>query len=562
MVDWYFLLEKGKAKGPFEKDQMLEAFNKGSLGPLDLIYKKGQKTWLPAFEHKDFRSLFEDFMSENVEVKPLKRWVILQKKQREDGRGFRQLGPFSSEDVLRRIHSGEFSYQDYAWASGLKKWTRIEKLEEFNPKAPAVKLGTIRPEDAVDKKLFSSPINKVSKESIYEPQVDVPPPEAITKDLTRPWDPDVEINIQVDDESSVEIQTSPVKNQKPKVSKPEVKSPPPLPVEDDHEASVWVFRLIVFGLSVGLVTIVLIVSSTPKGSAWSEFKYKFRSLVLAVLPSTSKSPAPEPQVSQPPETISPPAARLSETKVSQVPTPTPAPEPKVPTRIASKLVSGDILEIQTDGSHHFPVRVRLFGQVGKIYAKSGVYKEALIRWKANESPQLNLRSLKLAKGDYVVWLTQNEMEKIQGLRVDDLGGSHFTKLADAKKWQAIDFNLERRDLILLSADYSDLAKELERSAARFSNNLSGWRRFYSAWVKKKLGAERRRGVGSLNQLASRQLPWSWFQLSSAVDRLNDKSKAYNKAINEGSFASKSLASDDVIKSFEELRRDVVATKLF
>lgn len=547
MVEWYFYLEKGKAQGPVEKDELLAAFKKGSLGPLDLVYKKGQSTWLPAFEHKDFQFLFKDQKLEKFSPIANRKWILLKKKKPEEGRGFRQVGPFSESDVKQKIQSGEFSYQDYAWTSGLKKWTPLDKLDEFNPKSKTVEISKIFPDEEIDEEVIKAPLREPPKVHLIKTAVESVPQEAGTKDLTRPWEPDVE--------------SEPKKTQAVKPKKPQTfaaQEPPPPPAEG---VSTWLMRLSIFGMSLAVVTLVLVLSSSPNSLKWPRWTNKitqlWRGQESVVAPS---QPAPQ-------QTIQPsPVSALEPPKV-QPSSPSAAPpaqvvEPKPPRSISARLTGGDTLEFITEGSYHFPIRVRLFGQVGKVYSKTGIYKDVQVRWRAGEEPKLSLRNLKLPKGDFVLWLSQHEVEKIQGIRVEDLGGSHFQKISEAKKWQSTDFNSERRDLIFLSGDYAALSEELERFAVKLAGNKSAWQKFYSGWLRKKISAERNRGIAPLGDLKQRQLPWSWFQLQDGVDRLTQKGQVYHRAIREGKFAQLSQTKEDLTKVFQELRGDVIRTKLF
>lgn len=129
MALWYFI-ENGKAQGPFNEEDLVQAATKGRLGPLDLIFQEGSERWVPARDEKILQSIFRQ-IQENPESQP--QWIVLQKKKRDEGAGYVQSGPFSNEEIREKIKRGEVDYADYIWRDGQEEWKKVTEIREFNP---------------------------------------------------------------------------------------------------------------------------------------------------------------------------------------------------------------------------------------------------------------------------------------------------------------------------------------------------------------------------------------------------------------------------------------------
>lgn len=560
MVDWFFYLEKGKARGPLEKEDMLKAFDRGRIGPLDLIYQEGQQQWVPAFEHKEFKSLFKDKPQHSFIERPRKIWVVLHRKKPEEGKGFFQSGPFTQAEVQKKIHRGEISYMDYIWKSGFKKWTRVRDVEEFSQETSLPEVPALYPDEVVDDSITKTPIHEISSDKLFKKSAgEQRPPEAGTPDLTRPWEPELEINIIEDPPSPstpkaksnprIEIQT-PVRQQPTQISI-ETTSDPLV----ETASQTWLIRALVLAVSLSFVALILVFTSSPNEYRWSRL---WRPIAERYFPSDSvEAPVQESQQAGPPATA-PVEAAPQQQSLPTTPRKVEVP-PRRPERISARLLDGRKLEFSTDGTFHYPIRVRVFGQAGKVYSKSGVYKEALVKWTGAQVPLLDLKSLRLPKGDYVVLFSQDSVQRMQGIRVEDLGGGSLSSFREAKKWQAMDFNSERRDLILVSGTLMDFAEELENSYRNLGGQAQSWSRFYKAWLSKVRLVERNK---LRNALSRRQLPWYWHLLREKVDLLQAKALAYDRQVKTNGKAKLAALQTRPSRELSEFHKEVLGLKLF
>lgn len=58
-----------------------------------------------------------------------KNWILL--KRWEEGRSFRQKGPYSTTQIQRFLEMGVCTGKDFIWRNGFKEWKRISLISEF-----------------------------------------------------------------------------------------------------------------------------------------------------------------------------------------------------------------------------------------------------------------------------------------------------------------------------------------------------------------------------------------------------------------------------------------------
>ncbi len=592
MVEFYFYLDKGQAKGPLEKKEVLKAFEKGELGALDLIFKEGAEKWVPAFEVSEFKELFKDAPKRSFLETPRREWIVLQKKKPDEGKGFRQTGPYTEAEVKNKIQGGQLSYQDYAWKNGITEWTKIRDLEVFAKSSATAKIPALHPDEHLDIKKVTQD-KKVSQDAVFSPKMPaMPPPEAEAQDLTRPWESNVEIKIteEKQDTARVEIKKSKATSvgfgdkasekaneelsettSKTSKFKHQLKDEAISIIITQTTPQKWLSRLLMVGLGIGFLALVLLMSTSPRDYKLPEnIKQKYPQLAewfsasepelagvekLEVLPPT---PPNAPEVKPTAKVAEPAPAPVAAAPVEVKPPPVIEPNP--PTRLAALVINGDTLEIQTDGTSHFPIRARLFGQAGKVFGESGVYREAQMIWGADNIPRWSLKPLGLVKGDYMLMLTQDKLTKYQNIRLEDLSLKSLKTLNEAKKWQAIGFNGERRDLAFMAQEFFELSQTLEKSYARHQRSLPQWNKFYKAWTqqRKKLESAKLQGLN----LRNKTLPWHWFRMREFSGKLNEKALSYDRSIKSKTEIDESVREIDPTKNFAELKKEILALKIY
>jgi hypothetical protein len=137
MSQWY-VSKSGKALGPFSENEMIEKIQKKELNPLDLVYKMGLPEWQTLNQMEELKSHFkvEEALPKNRKSS-IAEWVVLKKTKSEKGSEFKQLGPFTEEQILELIDHGEVRFSDFAWRNGLETWVKISQLDPFSKPLPS-----------------------------------------------------------------------------------------------------------------------------------------------------------------------------------------------------------------------------------------------------------------------------------------------------------------------------------------------------------------------------------------------------------------------------------------
>ncbi len=130
-MEW-FLLNSGQVEGPFQAADLKEKFSSGGLDENVLVCRQGDPHWKPLSEFKE-QILVDAKPDEN-----LKDWILLNENlslspsPEQEGQ-YVQSGPYTTQDILNLIQSGQAKYSDYIWKSGLTNWLRINEVDEFFP---------------------------------------------------------------------------------------------------------------------------------------------------------------------------------------------------------------------------------------------------------------------------------------------------------------------------------------------------------------------------------------------------------------------------------------------
>lgn len=152
MAHWYYSV-KGKAEGPVSERILVENLRSGHLTLVDLVFKEGDTSWRTLGEIPEFREAVQASPLPSFDSTPITAvessaetravsvaaralsgsgWIVLAGAKGHD----RQIGPFTSEQVLAKLASGELQFSQYVWKPGYKRWMRIGNLPEFDRRRP------------------------------------------------------------------------------------------------------------------------------------------------------------------------------------------------------------------------------------------------------------------------------------------------------------------------------------------------------------------------------------------------------------------------------------------
>lgn len=165
---WYFSLNQ-EVYGPVATVELQDLLASGKLPPSAMVLKEGEKKWqaaeglaelyagqAPSGEPTQAEAATEAVMigSSETIVSGLDpaalHWVVLKEVQEDGKPKFLQDGPFSTDEVLEKVQSGELRYSDHCWREGFSSWRLIREepllqaaaavsssFEEFSPPTQA-----------------------------------------------------------------------------------------------------------------------------------------------------------------------------------------------------------------------------------------------------------------------------------------------------------------------------------------------------------------------------------------------------------------------------------------
>jgi hypothetical protein len=164
---WYVVMD-GKAEGPHTEDEIRDNLKVGKLSYADLVFKPGLSRWVPVAECGEFERRTDDkkaggeSTANQINIPEAgepteKGWIILTKQKNDQGKShYIQSGPFTTNQVKRKLEKDELKYTDHIWFKGYKSWQVISAIADFerrteplepSPGIPKMSAGDIAPED-------------------------------------------------------------------------------------------------------------------------------------------------------------------------------------------------------------------------------------------------------------------------------------------------------------------------------------------------------------------------------------------------------------------------------
>lgn len=140
---WYYE-DHGRAKGPISTRDLVNKIQKGDMTLMDLVFKEGSPSWLPAESFSEITELIG-----NISLQESADWIVL-KTVNVDGKNINeQIGPFNAQQILDLIDRGKIRFSDYVWRTGYEKWVPLGRVDEFEK--------PLKSSVDVDKSLYTKP---------------------------------------------------------------------------------------------------------------------------------------------------------------------------------------------------------------------------------------------------------------------------------------------------------------------------------------------------------------------------------------------------------------------
>ena len=136
MNQWYW--SKGKQVfGPVEKGEIISLIQNKKLVHLDMLYRDKASGWKPLFQIDEFAHYLGDRKASSGFSGMVMEWVLLKKVKVKKGIEYKQIGPFSVDQVLGMLDSGDLGFDDLAWKKDFESWVPISQLEPFKKPLPS-----------------------------------------------------------------------------------------------------------------------------------------------------------------------------------------------------------------------------------------------------------------------------------------------------------------------------------------------------------------------------------------------------------------------------------------
>lgn len=505
---WYFLV-KGRPQGPVSLEEIKNEIAVGRLGARDLLYRERDTKWRAAADYAEFGGHFNrEALAED--------WVLLLRKP--DGSGHSQRGPFSTEQIVVQLKSGEISFTDYIWRKGLKEWYKILTLPDFH-NIFAIK----------EKSLPPLPNEVALSVDLSEITMKLPMP--ADEEMTMP---------------TAEAVIDPVADTKLEIKKQIVHSQ----VKNKNtERFIRRTGLIRYYMSLGsvqktvFVTVTLIVLFSSLlfiGYASSYFDRK--KFVLKPPTESFVRVSPAPQEVRPEEIkprVKPEAGVPLALEVKEAPKDTPKPLPQV--AVEAKLKPSYIkfvkilegkeeakLKIISDGSSHYPIYVVFEAFAGQVLDAKNVQRRIRLSGKM-DARELELAKTGLPSGEYNISIESEGVVVQTKFSFATELPEFKKKLHQERKLMSYSHNEERYSFFKTAARIENEAYKLVQNAENAAN-LRSWTAFYKLWRKnferiqnpniQKISTKNRSGFvhGAM-----------WLKLKDLQKKVSQEAKALNGA---------------------------------
>ncbi|MDZ4678280.1 MAG: GYF domain-containing protein [Oligoflexia bacterium] len=138
---WYVVVN-GKADGPHPIDEIQSRLKAGKLNYTDLVFRPGLTRWVPLAECAEFERRAESITQTSGKPdipndQDVNGWILLVKHTNAEGKeNYIQSGPHLPDQIIEKLARGEVKYDDHAWQKGLKTWSSLGSIEEFERRSP------------------------------------------------------------------------------------------------------------------------------------------------------------------------------------------------------------------------------------------------------------------------------------------------------------------------------------------------------------------------------------------------------------------------------------------
>lgn len=141
----WFTCKENELNGPYTRKEMEEQLQNKEILPHHWVRLQEEANWTVVSEHQEFKEFSEK--KEDLEVLE-EKWVLLHLSDE----GQKQLGPYTTAELLNMVYLGDADYSDFVWKQGFSEWKRMGSLDCFIP-SEEVKKNPIKKQVKQEKQL-------------------------------------------------------------------------------------------------------------------------------------------------------------------------------------------------------------------------------------------------------------------------------------------------------------------------------------------------------------------------------------------------------------------------
>ncbi|MCB0386035.1 MAG: hypothetical protein KDD43_11630, partial [Bdellovibrionales bacterium] len=221
----------------------------------------------------------------------------------------------------------------------------------------------------------------------------------------------------------------------------------------------------------------------------------------------------------------------------------PPPEPPKPkewprvepsyVRIAAKdlTTASATVEFETDGSHHFPVEIKMMGEAGQILNRRSYWRQWTLKTGPDKPRVLNLAALRLGEGSYRLEATIGKKATRTEFFVGKRGAGFNSDLDQHRKKISLFHQRERRRLFKTATQLKEVSREFETQAYRLAKNRNGWNSFFRAWSKKMRQSFVSEMKVSPSNVGAFVYPQAWMDLKGLYVELDQATRKVHAKMN-------------------------------
>ncbi|HVK60257.1 MAG TPA: GYF domain-containing protein [Bdellovibrionales bacterium] len=609
---WYYSVN-GKAEGPVTQEFLLESLRAGRLTLVDLAFKEGAQAWATLGEFAEFRDAYNSNPlpapktpgsakpTANASHAPgakhaaweyVPSWVVLKQKDKS----FEQSGPYTEEQILEMIGSGEVAYSQYVWRPGYKRWVRIGNLPEFDRRKrdrEGDAVNQIIPLPNVDsnfpvltreellgaiERLHPKPVASTESQPAEAKGADLAEPakdrfssmEAtrVTSMFSKPLESKPKSYDEMERTRVEVFKTQEPEREQAPVEKPTKKTEKIAQAEVTNVTPGFFTKKNVIRASIAVFSSVLLVAGVLNFYSKKSSSLDSASNEDEVQTSESKPepPAQEPKVKsqEPPaqkaQAVAPPAAApVASTQATPAPIEkaVAAPQPSKPATVVEitplRMTTKPVLAFQSDIGVGDAIKVTLEAKTGDILQFPSFYAEYEVRRASGEVGTLDLSALKVPQGTYRVrayaGAALDEAVIFVGVRNAEFERAREKNLKEIATQQ----QAEKKAMYYGAQRLETLARTLTDSYRKLRREPKQWSKFSSNW--KQQAKDAARPVVSIaykakpNTLAFRT---ELREFQEATEKLGAFAKQLDSAVSQKREIAGS-PGDELVKEFGRLK---------